>query len=131
MSKRAKNARTAALFGLILALSFAAPAAAAYFESNLSAWQGKTWVAAGTKYSSSRSYYIELSSSSPAGGHFWVDDGNGNYIGAAIDVYSGNQYWSAYQGDGRYYSGYATLYGRELGYGPIVDTVKGWQNLNG
>lgn len=75
--------------------------------------------------------YVEVASDSSAGGHFWVDNADGTYIGSAIDLNPGEHAWGAYQDSGRSYSGYATLYGRELGYGPIVDNVKGWQNLNG
>ncbi len=131
MDRKAKQMLAGSMIAASMFLAAAAPAAGAYFESNLAAWQGRTWVASGSKYGSSDSYYVEVASDSPAGGHFWVDDADGTYIGAAIDLERGEHAWGAYQDSGRGYSGYATLYGRELGYGPNVDNVKGWQNLNG
>lgn len=131
MNQKVKEFLTGGIVAASMVLAVAVPAAGAYFEANLAAWQGRTWIASGTKYSSSQAYYVEVASDSSAGGHFWVDNADGTYIGSAIDLNPGEHAWGAYQDSGRSYSGYATLYGRELGYGPIVDNVKGWQNLNG
>lgn len=126
--------RTALIFSfaLMAICSFAVPAfASSYFDITLPPWHGKAWVGDGYKSSWRSSYYVELAKDSPNEGHFWVDNSDGTSIAEAVDVRKGEGKWGAYQGSGIKYGGYATIYGREIGYGPLHDKVKGWFNLNG
>lgn len=133
MRNRTRTAIFSILLGLACVLSFAGSAmAGTYFEATLPAWQGRGWCAGANKTAGSTTYYVELSSSSPNGGHFWVDDDSGTYIGAGIDLERGEYTWGAYvNAHARAYGGYATLYGRAIGNGPISDYVTSWYDLNG
>lgn len=132
MSSKIKRFAIAGLLAFSSLLCLWVPTYAAQrFDAYLQPWQAKTWVSSGNKNSGAKTFYVQVLGESPNGGHFWVDDGGGNFIGAGVDVNAGESKWSAYQGAGIWYGGYATMYGREIGNGPFVDHVIGWVNLNG
>lgn len=126
-----KFKRAAVAIGLALAatVGFAAPALAdgGTFNACLPAWQMPAPVRNGY-HSGGSSAYVQVYSSSPYDGNFWIELPGQGQCASSVIVNAGKTGRPLYYST---FSGSVTLMGHQVGWGPNpCDRVSGYVNFN-